>query len=57
MSPQRSKGYILYDGKLLSITDGLKELRLSEFLQRNGPLKNGPLRKNFDVYLRLTELP
>lgn len=41
--PKR-KGYFLYDNKQLSITDALKEPGVSEFVQRNGPLKNGPLR-------------
>ena len=44
MNPLNKKGYFLYDGKLLSITDALKEPGVSEFLQRNGPLKNEPLR-------------
>ena len=38
------KGHFQYDGKSLSITDALKEPGVSKFLQRNGPLKNGPLR-------------
>lgn len=40
----KRKGYFSYDGKNLSITDILKEPGVSEFLQKNGPLKNSPLR-------------
>ena len=47
------KGYFIYENKKLSLTDALKEPEVSEFLQRDGPLKNGPprnkLRRLFKV--------
>ena len=52
MNPQRKKGYFSYGGKMQSITDILKEHGVSEFLQRNGPMKEGPLRNKLRRLLK-----
>ena len=49
----RRKGYFTYNSKLQSITDILKEPGVSEFLQRNGPLKEGPLRNKLRRVLKV----
>ena len=47
------KGYFNYGGRLQSITDIMKEHGVSEFLQRNGPLKEGPLRNKLRRLLKV----
>ena len=49
----RRKGYFTYNGKLQSITNILKEPGVPEFLQRNGPLKDGPLRNKLRRVLKV----
>ena len=38
------KGFFIYNGKSQSITNIMKEPGVSEFLQQNGPMRDGPLR-------------
>ena len=49
----RKKGFFTYNGKLQSITNILKEPGVSEFLQRNGPMKDGPLRNKLRRVLKV----
>ena len=49
----RKKGFFAYNGKLQSITNILKEPGVSEFLQRNRPMKNGPLRNKLRRVLKV----
>ena len=49
----RRKGFFAYNGKLQSVTDILKEHGVSEFLQRNGPLKDGRLRNKLRRVLKV----
>ena len=49
----RKRGYFAYNGKLQSITNILKEQGVSEFLQRNGPMKNGPQRNKLRRLLKV----
>ena len=53
MSNRRRKGSFAYNGRLQSITNILKEPGVSEFLQRNGPMKNGPLRNKLRRLLKV----
>ena len=47
------RGFFTYNGKLQSITNILKEPGVSEFLQRNGPMKNGPQRNKLRRLLKV----
>ena len=49
----RKRGYFAYNGKLQSITNILKEPGVSEFLQRNGPLRSGPQRNKLRRLLKV----
>ena len=51
--PNKRKGFFTYNGKLQSITNILKEPSVSEFLQQNGPMKNGPLRNKLRRLLKV----
>ena len=51
--PTHRKGYFNYNGKLKSITGIMKEHGVSEFLQRNGPMKEGPLRNKLRQLLKV----
>ena len=51
--PNRRKGFFTYNGKLQSITNILKEPGVSEFLQRNGPLRSGPQRNKLQRLLKV----
>ena len=51
--PTHRKGYFNYNGKLKSITGIMKEHGVSEFLQRNGPMKEGPLRNKLRRLLKV----
>ena len=51
--PTRRKGYFTYGGRLQSITDIMKEHGVSEFLQRNGPMKEGPQRNKLRRLLKV----
>ena len=48
--PGHKKGFFTYNGKSQSITNILKEPGVSEFLQRNGPLRSGPQRNKLRRY-------
>ena len=47
------KGFFNFNGRLQSITDILKERGVSEFLQRNGPMKEGPQRNKLRRLLKV----
>ena len=49
----RKKGFFIYNGKSQSITNILKEPGVPEFLQRNGPMKDGPLRNKLRRLLKV----
>ena len=49
----RRRGYFAYNGKLQSITNILKGPGVPEFLQRNGPMKDGPLRNKLRRLLKV----
>ena len=51
--PNKRKGFFTYNGRLQSITNILKEPGVSEFLQRNGPMKNGPQRNKLRRLLKV----
>ena len=51
--PNRRKGFFTYNGKSQSITNILKEPGVSEFLQRNGPLRSGPQRNKLRRLLKV----
>ena len=49
----RKKGFFTCNGRLQSITDIMKQHGVSEFLQRNGPLKEGPQRSKLRRLLKV----
>ena len=51
--PSRRKEYFIYGGRLQSITDIMKEHGVSEFLQRNGPMKEGSLQNKLRRLLKV----
>ena len=51
--PNKRKGFFTYNGRLQSITNILKEPGVSEFLQQNGPMKNGPQRNKLRRLLKV----